>query len=69
MHVLPDDNTLVLMADSRETYKESRAHPGNAGLDLLGAKPRDVRAFSKQMLGFDRARELKEQMLAAALPV
>jgi hypothetical protein len=37
--------------------------------DLLGAKPAEIKAMFRQTLGLDRARELKEQMLAAGLPV
>ena len=37
--------------------------------DLLGAKPAEIKAMFRQTLEPDRARELKEQMLAAGLPV
>ncbi len=37
--------------------------------DLLGTKPGEIRALFKQTLGADRSREVKEQMLAAGLPV
>ena len=38
-------------------------------MDLLGAKPAEIKAMFRQTLEQDRARELKEQMLAAGLPV
>ncbi len=37
--------------------------------ELLGTKPGEIRTLFKQMLGVDRLREIKEQMLAAGLPV
>ncbi len=37
--------------------------------ELLGTKPGEVRAMFRQTLGAERSRELKEQMLAAGLPV
>ena len=37
--------------------------------ELLGTKPAEVRALFRQTLEPDRARELKEQLLAAGLPV
>jgi len=37
--------------------------------ELLGAKQTEIRAMFRQTLEADRARELKEQMLAAGLPV
>jgi len=36
---------------------------------MLGTKPGEIRALFKQTLGVDRSREIKEQMLAAGLPV
>lgn len=36
---------------------------------MLGTKPSEIRALFNQTLEPDRARELKEQMLAAGLPV
>ena len=37
--------------------------------EMLGTKPSEIKALFKQTLEPDRARELKEQMLAAGLPV
>jgi type II secretory pathway predicted ATPase ExeA len=37
--------------------------------EMLGIKPGEIRALFKQTLEPDRAREVKEQMLAAGLPV
>ena len=37
--------------------------------ELLGVKQAEIRALFRQTLEPDRARELKEQMLAAGLPV
>jgi len=37
--------------------------------ELLDTKPGEVRALFRQTLGAERSRELKEQMLAAGLPV
>jgi len=37
--------------------------------ELLDTKPSKVRALFRQALGAKRSRELKEQMLAAGLPV
>ena len=37
--------------------------------EMLGVKPGELRALFKQELGAERARDLKEQMLAAGLPV
>ena len=36
---------------------------------MLGTKPGEIKAQLKQTLEVDRARELKEQMLAAGLPL
>ncbi len=37
--------------------------------ELLDTKPGEVREMFRQTLGVERLRELKEQMLAAGLPV
>ena len=37
--------------------------------ELLGAKPAEIKAMFRQTLEPDRAREIKEQLLAAGLPV
>jgi hypothetical protein len=37
--------------------------------EMLGTKPGEIQALFKQTLEVDRARELKEQMLAAGLPL
>lgn len=37
--------------------------------EMLGTKPGEIKALFKQTLDYDRTRELKEQMLAAGLPV
>ena len=37
--------------------------------EMLGVKPAELRALFKHELGSDRTRDLKEQMLAAGLPV
>ena len=37
--------------------------------ESLGAKPGDIRALFRQTPGVERSREMKEQMLAAGLPV
>jgi hypothetical protein len=36
---------------------------------MLGTKPAEIKAMFKQNLEADRARDLKEKMLAAGLPV
>jgi hypothetical protein len=36
---------------------------------MLGTKPGEIKALFNQTLETDRTRELKEQMLAAGLPV
>ena len=37
--------------------------------EMLGTEPGEIKALFKQTLEVDRARELKEQMLAAGLPL
>jgi hypothetical protein len=37
--------------------------------EMLGTKPGEIKALFNQTLEHDRTRELKEQMLAAGLPV
>jgi hypothetical protein len=37
--------------------------------EMLGVKPGELRGFFKNELGAERARDLKEQMLSAGLPV
>ena len=36
---------------------------------MLGTKPGEIKALFKQTLGVDRSGEIKEQMLAAGLPI
>ncbi len=52
----------------RSLVGEKRSKLANAAA-TLGTKPGEIKALFKQTLEADRARELKEQMLAAGLPV
>ena len=58
---------------SPRTYRRSQSsrhgYTAKVLTELLGTKPGEIRALFCQPLEPDRVRELKDQMLAAGLPV
>ncbi len=63
------DSVLSKQIDDLEPTLTRHGYTTKVLTEMLGTKPGEIRALFKQTLGFDRARELKEQMLAAGLPV
>jgi len=63
--------TLVRQTARRQTAKSKYLYADGQTAQLRGhwAKPGEIRALFKQTLGVDRSREIKEQMLAAGLPM
>jgi hypothetical protein len=63
------DSVLSKQIDDLEPTLTRHGYTAKVLTEMLGTKPGEIKALFKQMLGIDRARELKEQMLAAGLPV
>lgn len=63
------DSVLSKQIDDLEPTLTRHGYTPKVLTDLLGTKPGEIRALFKQTLGADRSREIKEQMLAAGLPV
>ncbi len=63
------DSVLSKQIDDLEPTLTRHGYTLKVLTELLGTKPGEIRALFKQTLGVDRSREIKEQMLAAGLPV
>jgi type II secretory pathway predicted ATPase ExeA len=63
------DSVLSKQIDDLEPTLTRHGYGAKVLTELLGTKPGEIKALFKQTLDADRARELKEQMLAAGLPV
>jgi type II secretory pathway predicted ATPase ExeA len=63
------DSVLSKQIDDLEPTLTRHGYSAKVLAEMLGAKPIEIKALFKQTLAFDRARELKDQMLAAGLPV
>ena len=63
------DSVLSKQIDDLEPTLTRHGYTTRVLAELLGAKPGEVRALFRQSLGAERSRELKDQMLAAGLPV
>lgn len=63
------DSVLSKQIDDLELTLTRHGYTPKVLTELLGTKPGEIRALFKQTLGVDRSREIKEQMLAAGLPV
>jgi hypothetical protein len=63
------DSVLSKQIDDLEPTLTRHGYTTKVLGELLGTKPAEVRALFRQTLGVERSRELKEQMLAAGLPV
>ena len=63
------DSVLSKQIDDLEPTLMRHGYTMRALTEMLGTKPAEMRALFRQTLESDRARELKEQMLAAGLPV
>ena len=63
------DSVLSKQIDDLEPTLMRHGYTVKVLCELLGTKPAEVRALFRQTLEPDRARELKEQLLAAGLPV
>jgi hypothetical protein len=63
------DSVLSKQIDDLEPTLTRHGYTTKVLAELLDAKPREVRAFFRQTLGAERSREMKEQMLAAGLPI
>ncbi len=63
------DSVLSKQIDDLEPTLTRHGYTAKVLGELLGTKPGEVRALFRQTLGAERSRELKEQMLAAGLPV
>jgi hypothetical protein len=63
------DSVLSKQIDDLEPTLMRHGYTMKALTEILGTKPAEMRALFRQTLESDRARELKEQMLAAGLPV
>lgn len=63
------DSVLCKQIDDLEPTLMRHGYTAKALSEMLGAKPAEVRALFRQTLEADRAREMKEQLLAAGLPV
>ena len=64
-----DDLGLANLRPDLEPTLTRHGYTAKVLAELLDTKPGEVRAMSRQTLGAERSRELKEQMLAAGLPV
>jgi hypothetical protein len=60
---------LAKQIDDLEPTLTRHGYTAKVLTEMLGTKPGEIKALFKQTLEADRARELKEQMLAAGLPV
>ena len=63
------DSVLSKQIDDLEPTLTRHGYTAKVLAELLDTKPGEVRAMFMQTLGAERSRELKEQMLAAGLPV
>ena len=63
------DSVLSKQIDDLEPTLTRHGYTAKVLAELLDTKPGEVRALFRQTLGAERSRELKEQMLAAGLPV
>ena len=63
------DSVLSKQIDDLEPTLMRHGYSVKVLCEMLGTKPAEVRALFRQTLEPDRARELKEQLLAAGLPV
>jgi type II secretory pathway predicted ATPase ExeA len=63
------DSVLSKQIDDLEPTLTRHDYSARVLTEMLGTKPGEIKALFKQTLEPDRARELKEQMLAAGLPV
>lgn len=63
------DSVLSKQIDDLEPTLTRHGYSARVLTEMLGTKPSEIKALFKQTLEPDRARELKEQMLAAGLPV
>ena len=63
------DSVLSKQIDDLEPTLTRHGYTAKVLTEMLGTKPGEIKALFKQTLETDRARELKEQMLAAGLPV
>lgn len=63
------DSVLSKQIDDLEPTLTRHGYSARVLTEMLGTKPSEIRALFNQTLEPDRARELKEQMLAAGLPV
>ena len=63
------DSVLSKQIDDLEPTLTRHGYTAKVLTEMLGTKPGEIKALFKQTLEADRARELKEQMLAAGLPV
>jgi len=63
------DSVLSKQIDDLEPTLTRHGYTAKVLGELLGTKPGEVRALFRQTLGAERSRELKDQMLAAGLPV
>jgi len=62
------DSVLSKQIDDLEPTLTRHGYTAKVLTEMLGTKPGEIKALFKQTLEVDRARELKEQMLAAGLP-
>jgi hypothetical protein len=63
------DAVLSKQIDDLEPTLTRHGYTAKVLAELLDTRPGEVRALFRQTLGVERSRELKEQMLAAGLPV
>ena len=63
------DSVLSKQIDDLEPTLTRHGYTAKVLAELLDTKPGEVRALFRQTLGAERSRELKDQMLAAGLPV
>jgi type II secretory pathway predicted ATPase ExeA len=63
------DSVLSKQIDDLEPTLTRHGYSARVLTEMLGTKPSEIKALFNQTLEPDRARELKEQMLAAGLPV
>lgn len=63
------DSVLSKQIDDLEPTLTRHGYSARVLTEMLGTKPSEIRALFNQTLEPERARELKEQMLAAGLPV
>jgi len=63
------DSVLSKQIDDLEPTLTRHGYTTKVLTEMLGTKPSEIKALFQQTLEADRARELKEKMLAAGLPV